>query len=484
MASALRLRARGYDVTLLERCDQLGGRARSFEREGVKHDAGPTVITAPFLFDELFALFDRNREDYVTFVPLDPWYRFHFHDGEYFDYGGPLEKTLDEITRVNPSDRDGYLKLLEHSREIFEVGFAKLADQPFHSFGTIASQAPNLLRLGSYRSVWSMVSRYIQDERLRRAFSISPLLVGGNPYTTTSIYTLIHYLEREWGVHFALGGTRSVVHALERLMEEVGIEIRKSTTVTGFEYAGESITHVNHTGGESLPCDCVVFNGDPVTLYRDLIPPEKQRSSAKLKQRVARLSMGLFVMYFGTRQTFPNLAHHTVWMGERFRGLLHDIFHNHKLSDDFSLYIHRPTATDPSLAPEGCDSFYVLSPVPNLLGDIDWQAETARYRDKILQTLDETIMPGVKDSAFGIFSMTPEHFQHDYLSAEGAAFSIAPYFSQSAWFRFHNRAEGPRNLYLSGAGTHPGAGVPGVLSSAKLNDRLIPDPIGIRKIPA
>ena len=474
IAASLRMRAKGYRVTLVDRCDRLGGRAQVFERDGFRHDAGPTVITAPFLFDELFALFDRQRADYIDFVALDPWYRFEFADGETFNYGGTVESTLDEIGRFNERDRDGYLRLVERSRQIFDVGFSKLADRPFHSVWTMLRQTPELVRLGSHKTVWELVASHLEDERLRQAFSIQPLLVGGNPFDTTSIYSLIHYLERRWGVYFAMGGTGALVDALARLMHEVGIAVRLRTTVERVVVENGVATGVMTVDGELLAADVVVSNADPAHLYRDMVPAETQSIGARLKQRRSKFSMGLFVLYFGTTQQYPDVAHHTIWLGRRYRELLDDIFHRQILADDFSLYVHRPTATDPSFAPPGNDSFYVLAPVPNLGGEVDWAVEAPRLRDRIVAALDRSMLPGLASSITADFYMTPEDFAGDYLSVDGAGFSVAPVFSQSAWFRFHNRGEGPRNLYLVGAGTHPGAGVPGVLCSAKVLDRLVP----------
>jgi len=476
MAAALRLRARGYEVTIIDRCKRLGGRAQVFERDGFRHDAGPTVITAPFLFDEIFELFGKKRSDYVEFVPVTPWYRFQFPSGETFDYGGTVEETLAEIARFSPDDVAGYKSLLEQSQKIFDVGFTKLADQPFDSFGTMLSQVPDLARLGCYRTVWQLVSRHLKDPRLRQAFSIQPLLVGGNPFDTTSIYSLIHYLERQWGVHFAMGGTGAVVDAFQKLMEEVGVEVRLDTTVASIMVESGVAKGVELEGGESLASDIVVSNVDPAHLYGKMISKSDQKISARLKKRTAKLSMGLFVLFFGTRRQYPDVAHHTIWLGKRYRELLEEIFAAKNLPDDFSLYLHRPTATDPSFAPEGCDSFYVLAPVPNLNADVDWKVEGPLLQERIVKALSDSILPGLENEITADFYMTPEDFADDYLSVAGAGFSVAPLFSQSAWFRFHNRAEGPKNLYLVGAGTHPGAGLPGVLCSAKLLDRIVESP--------
>jgi phytoene desaturase len=474
IAAALRLRAKGYAVTLIDRCAALGGRAQVYEREGFRHDAGPTVITAPFLFEELFALFGERFADHVKLVPLTPWYRFQFADGDTFDYGGTLEATLAEIERIEPRDRAGYLALLEHSRRIYDIGFTQLSAQPFHRLGTMLRQVPHLLGLRNYETVWQMVSRHLVSDKLRRAFSIQPLLVGGNPFDTTSIYGLIHFLERAYGVHFAMGGTGAVTQALGGLMERQGIALRLSTTVERVRIEQGVARGVVLADGTHVDADIVVSDADAAHLYRDLVPRAEQALATRVKLSQAHYSMGLFVMYFGTTRTYSDVAHHTIWMGERYQELLNDIFHRQKLAEDFSLYVHRPTATDPSFAPPGQDSFYVLCPVPNLQADIDWATEGPRLRDRIVDALERTMLPGLKATITADFYKTPEDFRDEYRSVHGAGFSVAPIFRQSAWFRFHNKSESVRNLYLVGAGTHPGAGVPGVLCSAKVIDALIP----------
>ena len=475
IAAALRLRAKGYQVTLVDRCSQIGGRAQVFERHGFRHDAGPTVITAPFLFDELFELFGERFSDHVTLVPLTPWYRFHFADGDHFDYGGTLEETLAEIARIEPKDCDGYRQLLAQSKRIYDVGFTELSAVPFHRFKTMLKQIPRLLGLRSYETVWHLVSRYLGNTKLRQAFSIQPLLVGGNPFDTTSIYGLIHYLERAHGVHFAMGGTGSITRALGGLMVRQGVDIQLGQTVQSLTVEQGVVTGAVMEDGRVLNADLVVSNADPAYLYGKMVKPSAQHVATRLKLGAAAYSMGLFVLYFGTTRTYPEVAHHTIWMGQRYRELLADIFNQKILSEDFSLYLHRPTATDPSFAPPGCDSFYVLCPVPNLLGKQDWTKSGPALRDRIVAALGRTILPGLETTITEDFFMTPKDFETDYLSQYGAGFSVSPLFRQSAWFRFHNRAEGLRNLYLVGAGTHPGAGLPGVLCSAKVLDALIPN---------
>ena len=472
IAAALRMRARGYSVTLVDRLQAIGGRAQVFERGGFRHDAGPTVITAPFLFDELFELFGESREDHLDFSPLDPWYRFHFHDGQQFDYRATVEDTNREIERFSPDDVKGYAGLLETSRRIFAIGFEKLADRPFIRFTAMMAQVPALLRLRSYRTVAGLVNSHIRHPLLRQAFSIHPLLVGGNPFTTTSIYALIHYLERRWGVFFCMGGTGRLVEQLHRLLERAGVTVELGVDIDHITVDRGLATGATATDGRRFLAERVICNGDPPTVYQQMLPDET-RSKRALPESVTQYSMGLYVLFFGTRRTYEDVAHHTIWMGPRYRELLADIFDRKILADDFSLYLHRPTATDPSFAPEGCDSFYVLCPVPNLLGDVDWSTEGTVLRDRIVEALERTIMPGLSDVISDDFWMTPEDFKNDYRSMHGAGFSIAPIFIQSAWFRYHNRDPHIPNLYFAAAGAHPGAGMPGVLCSAKVVERLI-----------
>ena len=473
IAAALRMRALGHQVTLVERLDAIGGRAQNFEHQGFRHDAGPTVITAPFLFDELFELFGERREDYLDFRPLDPWYRFQFHDGQSFDYRPGLDDTHDEIAKFSPEDVQNYDRLVETSRQIFDIGFSRLADRPFTKFTSMIAQIPHLLRLKSYKTVAQLVNSHIKHPLLQQALSIHPLLVGGNPFSTTSIYALIHYLERKWGVFFCMGGTGRLVHELEQLMRRQNIAIRLKTDVEEILVEGAQVTGIRTANGEIITADNVICNGDPPTIYREMLPSQRSGRKKALPESMTKYSMGLFVLFFGTKKQYPDVAHHTIWMGKRYKSLLDDIFNKQILTDDFSLYLHRPTATDASFAPEGCDSFYVLCPVPNLQGEVDWQKEGPALQDRIVTALEKTIMPDLSEHMTADFYMTPVDFKDRYRSTHGAGFSISPHFTQSAWFRYHNRDPHLDNLYFSGAGAHPGAGMPGVLCSAKVVETLV-----------
>jgi phytoene desaturase len=474
IAAALRLRARGHAVTLIDRCPRLGGRAQVFERDGFRFDAGPTVLTAPFLFEELFVLFGRRLDDHVELIPLAPWYRFRFADGSELDYGPDEAATEAAIARLSPGDVEGWRRLGAHSRAIFELAFERLADRPFHDPRALLRQLPAFVRLRAFDPVWRCVARFMKDDRLRRAFSIQPLLLGGNPFTTTSIYTLINHLERAHGVWFPRGGTGALVDTLGALMRDVGVDIRLERTVARIEVEGGRASGVTLADGERIPADLVVSNGDPMQVYRELLPRAALPRVTRRRLQRSKLSMGLFVLFFGTHRQWPEVAHHTITFAERHRELLADIFERGVLAEDMSLYVHRPTATDASFAPPGGDSFYVLCPVPNLrAADIDWSAAGPRLAERILAQLDATLLAGVREQLGPVFWMTPADFRDDYASHAGAGFSLQPTFTQSAWFRFHNRGEGIAGLYHVGAGTHPGAGMPGVLLSARVLDHVL-----------
>lgn len=472
IAAALRARSLGYEVTLVEKLTSLGGRAGSICVDNYHYDTGPTVITAPWLFDELFALFGKRRADYIEFIALDIWYRFHFNDGDRFDYQACMSQTLADIARIHPPDVAGYQSLLAESKRIYEVGFDQLACEPFHRLTQMLRTVPDMLRLRSHQSVWQRVCNHLQSDKLRQAFSIQPLLVGGNPFDTTCIYSLIHYLERLGGIHFARGGTAMLVRALERLMREEGIRIVLGQKVEEIILTRGKVSGVRCSDGY-FSAQHVIANTDPAFLYSKLLNKRHVASSAKLKNRFARKSMALFVVFFGTTRQYPDVAHHSIVLGPRYRELLDDIFNKQVLTDDFSIYLHRPTATDPSLAPAGCDSFYALVPVANNQSGIDWDTAADGFSQSILKHLERTLLPGLRQHLAHSFYHTPNDFQSTYLSPDGAGFSIAPLFYQSAWFRYHNRGEGPKNLYLVGAGTHPGAGLPGVLCSAKVVEKLL-----------
>lgn len=476
LAAAVRLGARGYDVTVVEKLAAPGGRAIVRERDGFVFDSGPTVITAPWLFEELWTLCGKKLSDDVDLRPVTPFYRIRFDDGALFDYTGDAEAMRREVAKLSPGDVEGYERFLAASKEIFAIGFEELAHVPFDRWRDMARIVPAMVRLKSFRSVYSMVSSYVKDERLRQVFSFHPLLVGGNPFTTTSIYTLIAFLERKWGVHFPIGGTGALVRGLVKLIEGQGGTVRCNAPVEQILVERGRARGVRLESGEEIAADVVVSNADSAWTYRHLLPASARRRWTNRRIDRLRYSMGLFVWYFGTKRKYDDVAHHTILLGPRYKGLLDDIFTKHRLAADFSLYLHRPTATDPALAPPGCDSFYVLSPVPHLGSGTDWKAEVEPYRRKIARYLERTILPGLEEATVVSETLTPQGFEDDLSSYRGAAFGVEPVLTQSAYFRPHNRSEDVEGLYLVGAGTHPGAGVPGVLSSARVLDRIVPAP--------
>ena len=474
IAAALRMRAKGYQVTLLEKHPDLGGRARVFKKDGFTYDGGPTVITAPYLFEELFLLFNKKISDYVKIIPLNLWYRFMFEDKTYFDYSGDEKSMEKEIQKFSKNDVSGYKKLVNFTQKIFDKGFTELSTKPFNNIKFMFKQIPSLLKLRSYQSVYKLVSSYISNEKLKRVFSMHPLLVGGNPFTTTSIYTLILYLEKKWGIHYSIGGTGSVVNALEKLMKEEGVKVIKNAEVTEMLSFDDSVKGVQINNKENIYANYIICNSDPPNVYKNLIK-SKKKYGFLFNQKVKRMnySMGLFVYYFGSRKQFKEVAHHTIYFGKSYEKHLNKIFDQKILSDDISYYLHRPTATDPSMAPDGQDAFYVLVPVPNNLSGINWLNEGEKFKELVLTKMDQTVLPGIKESVISDFYLTPDYFEKELSTLHGSGFSIQPKFTQSAYFRFHNKSEIFDNLYFVGAGTHPGAGMPGVLSSAKVLDKLL-----------
>ena len=475
LAAAVRLGARGYRVTVLEKRAMLGGRAGVYRQDGFTFDAGPTIVTAPFLFEELWQLCGRRLADDVDLRPVTPFYAIRFENGETFDYTGDAAAMRAEVARFSPGDVAGYERFMQASEAIFRVGFEQLGDVPFSSWRDMAKIVPAMVKLRSHRSVYGFVSSFIKDERLRTIFSFHPLLIGGNPFTATSIYCLIAYLERQWGVHFAMGGTGRLVTGLADLIVGQGGTVRTKAAVTEIIVEHGRATGVRLGSGERLDADIVVSNADSAFTYKHLLPAEVRKRWSDKRIAKSRYSMGLFVWYFGTKRRYDNVDHHTILLGPRYRELLSDIFTHKHLADDFSLYLHRPTATDPSLAPEGCDAFYVLSPVPHLGSGTDWHLQAEPYRKAIAEKLSATLLPDLEANIVTSRMMTPQDFCDDLSSINGAAFGLEPVLMQSAWFRPHNRSEEVDNLFLVGAGTHPGAGLPGVLSSAKVLDRVVPD---------
>ncbi len=474
LAAAIRLRAQGHEVTVVEQRDKPGGRAYVYQQDGFTFDGGPTIITAPWLFDDLFALAGKRTADYVRIVPIDPFYQIRFEDGTVFRYNGDTDAIIEQIRALNPDDVQGYRAFLRQSERVFGAGMS-LIDKPFTTLMDMVKVLPDLIRLRADRSVAGLTNRHIRDERLRQVFSFHPLLVGGNPFETTSIYTLIHHLEKTWGVWFAMGGTGALVDAFVRLLRDIGGELRLSTQVreiTVDERTGKA-NGVRLASGEVLAADAVVSNSDVAFTYKHLVAPKWRKKNTDARIDGLDYSMSLMVIYFGTNKKYEDIAHHEILMGPRYRGLLDEVFGTKTLAQDFSLYLHRPTATDPSLAPPGCDAWYVLSPVPHLGGPTDWHVAAQAYRDRIMQYLEDRYLPGLSKHIVTEHRIDPLHFRDTLSSHLGSAFSVQPTLLQSAWFRPHNRSEDIPNLYFAGAGTHPGAGLPGVISSGKIVADLI-----------
>ena len=474
LTAAIRLAAEGYQVEIFEKRDKPGGRAYQYEINGFKFDGGPTVITAPYLFKELFDLAGKNFDDYLKFTPLDPFYRVFDSEGRSFDYRHQMEDMLAEIERWNPADKEGYRRLSNQTTAIFNR-FYPMTDTPFHQIGKMVKIIPDVIRLNAMWDMHTFVSRYIRDPFLRQVFSFHPLLIGGNPFDTPSIFSLIVRVEKEWGIHYAVGGTGAIVQALSDLFTGLGGKIHLSCEVVEILLRERRAVGLRLANGETIPADYVISNGDVAFTYRHLIPASERRKYTDRRIESMQYSMSLFVLYFGTRRRYldSKLAHHNIILGARYRDLLRDIFRNTHLPDDFSLYLHMPTRTDPSIAPEGSESFYVLSPVPHLKADVDWVEMAPIYRTRILQFLEDNYLPDLQANIVAEHYIDPLHFQNTLNSYNGAAFSVKPSLFQSAWLRPHNRSEDFANLYFVGAGTHPGAGVPAVMSSGKIAADLI-----------
>ncbi len=473
LAAAIRLRSRGYSVTVLEQLDRAGGRARVFEQDGFLFDAGPTIITAPFLLRELWRLGGGDFDADIRLTSLDPFYRIRFDDGDVLDVGADAGQMRAQIQRIEPGDVQGYEKFLAQSAAICAVAFDQLAHVPFDSIWKMLRLVPQLLRFRSDRSVHALAARCVKHPKLRFALSFHPLFVGGNPFATPSIYGLIAHLERAWGVHFVKGGTGALIAGMLRLVRERGDEVRFNARVRQVRIERGRAVGVQLAGGEIIGANVIVSNADAASLYTQLVPEPYRWSQARAAR--AKYSMSLFVWYFGTDRKYPELPHHTILCGPRYHGLIEDIFKHHVLAPDFSLYLHRPTATDAALAPAGCDAFYVLSPVPHLAARVDWREQAEPYRSRIEQFLAATVLPDLRAHVVTSRLMTPLDFRDELGAMCGSAFGLEPRLLQSAWFRPHNRSERIDGLYLVGAGTHPGAGVPGVLSSARVLDTVVPD---------
>jgi phytoene desaturase len=474
LALAIRLQSAGFDTTVFEARDKPGGRAYVWREQGFTFDAGPTVITDPACLEELFELSGRKLSDYVELISVDPFYRLCWEDGHVFDYVNDQARLDEQIAARNPADVEGYRRFLAYSEELFQEGYVKLGHVPFLDFKSMIAAAPQLIKLQAWRSVYAKVCEFVQDDHLRQALSFHTLLVGGSPFAASSIYALIHALERRGGVWFPRGGTHALIRALAKLFEDLGGALRLSTPVQAIETSGAKVTGVRLPDGAVETFDAVASNADIHHTYQKLLGGHPRGRSEGKRLEGKRWSPSLFVLHFGLKATHPEIRHHSILFGGRYRGLIDEIYTRDNLADDFSLYLHAPCATDAGMAPEGCSTYYALSPVPHLgTAEIDWAVEGPRYRDRILDYLEARYIPNLRRDLVVSRIFTPADFQGELNAFQGSAFSLEPILTQSAWFRTHNRDDVIDNLYFAGAGTHPGAGIPGVVGSAKATATLM-----------
>ena len=475
LALAIRLQSAGVATTIVEARDKAGGRGYHWQRQGFTFDAGPTVITDPPCLQELWALSGQDMAADVTLDPVMPFYRLNWPDGTNFDYSNDAAALNAEIARLNPADVAGYEKFLTYSKGVYEEGYVKLGSAAFLDFASMIKAAPALMKYQAWRSVYSIVSSYVQDERLRQALSFHTLLVGGNPMSTSSIYALIHTIEKDGGVWFARGGTNRLVAGMVALFERLGGTIRLADPVTKIETQGDRATAVETASGWRGEADMIASNGDMMHNYAALLSDHPRGRQAAKSLNRKRWSPSLFVVHFGVKGDYPDIAHHSILFGPRYKGLLDDIYKNGVVPDDFSLYLHHPTATDKAMAPEGYSTFYALAPVAHLgKAKIDWDgAFGQQFADAILDEVEARVLPGLRANLVTRFHYTPADFGRDLSAHLGSAFSLEPVLWQSAYFRAHNRDDAIDNLYFAGAGTHPGAGIPGVVGSAKATAALM-----------
>ena len=480
LSAAMRLGSKGYSVTVIDRLDRVGGRGSSVTKNGFRFDLGPTILTDPQVFERLWKDCGKDFAGDVELVRLDPFYEIRWQDGSRFQVRSSEEEMLAEVTRNFPKDLKGYCKFLEDCEKRYVFGFEGLGRRPMNKIWDLLKEIPGFIRLRADRSVYAHVSTRVKDPKLRMALSFHPLFIGGDPRNVTSMYILVSHLEKAFGVHYVKGGVQALADAMANVVKEQGGQVLLNSNVENITVSKQKADGVMLENGLKLNADIVVSNADPGWTYNKLLPNQKKRWTEK-KLKKSRWSMGLFVWYFGTKNTkkkWQDVGHHTIMNGPRYRGLLADIFDRQFLADDMSIYLHRPSVTDPSVAPKGDDCFYALSPVPNLKtsNPIDWSKELEGYKNKMRMVLEETI-PGFSDAIIEEHILTPKDFEERYLSPYGSGFSLEPRIFQSAWFRPHNVSEDIENLYLVGAGTHPGAGIPSVVTSSEVLSQLVSDPV-------
>jgi phytoene desaturase len=482
LAAAMRLGAKGYRVTVVDRLDGLGGRGSAITKNGHRFDLGPTIVTVPQVFRELWSACGKDFDADVDLRSLDPFYEIRWPDGSTFTARQDTDAMRAEIARLSPDDLPGYERFLRDSEIRYEFGFEGLGRRPMHRLGDLIRVLPRFAALRADRSVFAHAAKRFRDPRLQMAFSFHPLFIGGDPFHVTSMYALVSHLEKAFGVHYAIGGVAAIADAMGRVIASQGGLMRLGAEVDEILIRDGRAQGIRLVGGETLKADIVVSNADSGHTYDHLLRNHARRRWTRRKLDRSRWSMGLFVWYFGTRGTarkWRDVGHHTILNGPRYKGLVRDIFIKGHLADDMSLYVHRPSVTDPAVAPDGDDTFYALSPVPHLGHDspVDWTRMAETYRERVQRTLETRLLPGLGDHLSASEVFTPETFRDRYLSPHGAGFSIEPRILQSAWFRPHNISEEAAGLYLVGAGTHPGAGLPGVISSAEVLGKLVPDAV-------
>lgn len=474
LALAIRLQSAGIQTTVIEGRDKPGGRAYYWEKDGFTFDAGPTVITDPDCLRELWALTGHDMAQDVEIMPVMPFYRLNWPDGTNFDYSNDEQQLFAEIAQLNPSDVAGYQRFLDYSAAVYEEGYVKLGHKPFLDFKSMLKAAPALAKQQAWRSVYSMVSSYVENEKLREALSFHTLLVGGNPMKTSSIYALIHKLEKDGGVWWAKGGTNRLVAGMIRHFERIGGTMRVGDPVVQVHTLGTKTTEVETASGWRERFDAVASNADIVHSYRNLLSDSKRGKSYAGKLARKKFSPSLFVVHFGIEGTWPGIPHHMILFGPRYKGLLEDIYDHGVLPEDFSIYLHHPSVSDPSMAPEGMSTFYALVPVAHM-GKlaVDWEEMGPILEKRILDEIERRLIPDIHSRIKTKFHYAPKDFASDLNAHMGSAFSLEPVLTQSAFFRGHNRDDVIDNFYLVGAGTHPGAGIPGVVGSAKATAGLM-----------
>jgi phytoene desaturase len=474
LAAAIRLALKGYEVTMVEKLDSPGGRAYVYRRNGYIFDAGPTIITAPFLLEELWEMCGKKMGDDIDLRLMNPFYQVRFLNGRVFNYTGDRALMEQEIAKFSPSDVSGYRRFLKEAEKCYRLGFENLSAIAFTKLWTLLKTLPNMYKMRAWESIYTLVARHIKDPQLREVMSFHPLLIGGNPFSVTAVYALINALEQKGGVHSVMGGTGELIKGMVKLLDGLGVKIRYNSEVKKINIENNQVTGITLSDGKVLYADKVISNADSAWTYKNLVDAKYRKHWTDKKIARGRYSMSLFVWYFGTDKRYEEVTHHTMLMGNRYESLLKDIFKKHHLPKDFSLYLHRPTATDPSMAPSGHDAFYVLSPVSHLDSGTNWPEQVESYRQSVQKMLEQTVLPNLGEHLTESFCTTPQDFQDRLLSYKGAAFGLEPLLLQSAWFRPHNISEDVAGLYMVGASTHPGAGIPGVLSSAKALDSVIP----------